>query len=277
MATLIEMPISEGVDREIARRLELAIAAAQAAGGVTLQFFQTDRLGTQTKGDGSPVTEADRGAEQTLRAAIEESFPDDAILGEEFGDKAGSSGYRWILDPIDGTISFVHGVPLYGTLVGVLRGDEPIAGVVHMPALGETVYAARGGGAWWVPRPGQDARPAAVTATSTLAEATLVTTALEYFTQMDADGAFLDITRACARTRGWSDCYAHVLLATGRCDAVVEPTIKPWDVAPLPVILVELGGGFSDWTGEPRIDGGHAIATNGRLHAELLDLVRPHA
>ena len=264
------------VERDTMDRLELALEAARAAGGVTLQFFQGDQLGTTTKADGSPVTEADTGAERVLRAAIEEAFPHDAILGEEYGQAAGrggEGGYRWILDPIDGTVSFVHGVPLYGTLVGVYQGDTPIAGVVHMPALSETVYAARGGGAWWIPGPGQDARPAGLSATSDLAQATLVTTGLEYFHQAGAPDAYARIAAACKRLRGWSDCYAHVLLATGRCDGVVEPVIKPWDIAPMACILAERGGHLTDWQGVPRIDAGHAIATNAHLKAALLGVL----
>lgn len=262
------------VDREVMQRLELALEAARAAGGVTLQYFQGDQLGTVSKADGSPVTEADKGAERVLRVAIEEAFPEDAIIGEEFGEKDGDSGYRWILDPIDGTVSFVQGVPLYGTLVGVYKDDEPVVGVVHMPALSETVYAAKGGGAWWIPGVGQDALPAGLTNTSNLADALLVTTALEYFDPATGGDVYARLTRACKRTRGWSDCYAHVLLATGRCDVVVEPTINPWDIAPMACILAELGGHLVDWTGASRIDGGNAILTNAHLKDAVLDTLR---
>ncbi|NRA57477.1 MAG: hypothetical protein HRU13_05095 [Phycisphaerales bacterium] len=261
------------VERDVMRRLELALEAARAAGGVTLQFFQGDQLGTVTKGDGSPVTEADKGAERVLREAIGEAFPDDAILGEEYGEAAGGSGYRWILDPIDGTVSFVHGVPLYGTLVGVYKGDEPVVGVVHMPALSETVYAARQGGAWWISGPGRDARPAFLTETRDIADALLVTTALEYFDPETGEDVYARLADACKRMRGWSDCYAHVLLATGRCDAVVEPTIKPWDISPMACILAELGGHLTDWQGVPRLDGGDAVLTNAHLKDAVLGVL----
>jgi len=260
----------QNVDRAVMQRLELALEAARAAGGVTLQYFQGDQLGTTAKADGSPVTEADKGAERVLRAAIEDAFPDDAILGEEFGEAGGTSGYRWILDPIDGTVSFVQGVPLYGTLVGVYKGDAPVVGVVHIPALSETVYAAKGGGAWWIPGPAQDARPASLTDTSDLAGALVVTTALEYFDPETGEDVYTRLARACKRTRGWSDCYAHVLLATGRCDVVVEPTINQWDIAPMACVLGELGGHLVDWRGVHRIDGGNAILTNAHLKAAVL-------
>jgi histidinol phosphatase-like enzyme (inositol monophosphatase family) len=280
--------LHDGVAHEARIRLELALEAARAAGGVTLRYFQTDDLGERRKDDGSPVTLADTEAEQTLRAAIGEAFPGDAIVGEELGETearggrgggrggggGGPDAFRWVLDPIDGTVSFVHGVPLYGVLVGIFQGDSPVAGVIHMPALAETVYGALEGGAWWIPGPGQDARPARVSKVSRLEEAMVVTTGLEYFAQVGAEGVFGKLSDRCKRVRGWSDCYAHVLLATGRCDAVVEPTIKIWDVAPLPAILGELGGVISDWHGEHHLDSGHAIATNGHVHGQLLEVVR---
>jgi len=273
-----DIELGAGAEQEAASRLGLAVEAARAAGAVTLRYFQGDKLGTVAKDDGSPVTEADREAERTLRAAIESAYPDDAVLGEEFGEKDGAGdACRWVLDPIDGTVSFVHGVPLYGVLVGVFRGATPLAGVVHMPALGETVYAAAGGGAWWVPGPGREPREASLSSVDRLADAMVVTTGLEYFRQAGVGGLFGELADRCGRVRGWSDCYAHLLLATGRCEAVVEPVIKPWDVGPMPAILGELGGVITDWSGEHRIDGGRAIASNARVHGELLELVRPAA
>lgn len=270
--------LKDGVAHEVRVRLELALEAARAAGGVTLRYFQSDDLGERRKDDGSPVTNADTEAEQTLRAAIEDAFPGDAIVGEELGETPGEGGgtseYRWVLDPIDGTVSFVHGVPLYGVLIGIFQGDSPVAGVIHIPALAETVYGALDGGAWWIPGAGQDARPARVSKIDRLDEAMVLTTGLEYFVQMGTEAVFGRLSERCKRVRGWSDCYAHVLLATGRCDAVVEPTIKIWDVAPLPAILGELGGVVSDWHGEHDLVSGHAIATNGHVHGQLLDVVR---
>ncbi|MEQ8317880.1 MAG: inositol monophosphatase family protein [Phycisphaerales bacterium] len=274
--------VKKDVAPEVRKRLKLALEAAHAAGEVTLGYFQGDQLGTRRKEDGSPVTRADTEAEQTLRTAIAEAFPRDDIVGEEFGQTLGKAGgrstggdaFRWVLDPIDGTVSFVHGVPLYGVLVGVFQGESPVAGVVHMPALGETVYAALDGGAWWVPGPKQKPRPARVSDTDRLRDAMVVTTGLEYFAQIGAEKLYAGLSTSCGRIRGWSDCYAHVLLATGRCDAVVEPSIKVWDIAPLPSILGELGGVVSDWHGEHHLDSGHAIASNGHVHGELLSVVR---
>lgn len=266
--------------RAVAERLDLALQAARAAGAVAMQHFQSDDLRIQTKPDGSPVTQADTAAESVLRAAIEEAFPHDEILGEEMGLRPGAAaggGYRWILDPIDGTVSFLHGVPLFGTLVGVFRGDRPVAGVVHMPALHETVYAGLGLGAWWIPGSGQDPRPGRLSRTDRLDQATVLATGPEYFRQAGHEGLESRLARAVGRLRGWSDCYAHVLLATGRCDAVVEPVVKPWDLAPMACILAELGGHLVDWHGRPGIDAGQAIATNASLARPLLAWLAEHA
>ena len=150
--------------RSDAGGLELALAAAREAGQVTLEYFRRDDLEIELKGDDSPVTAADRRAEECLRGRIAETFPDDAILGEEFPERPGSSGFRWILDPIDGTKSFIHGVPLYGTLVGLEHAGVPVLGVIRIPALDECVYAAVGQGAWYVqgerpPQPAKVSRP----------------------------------------------------------------------------------------------------------------------
>src|SRR5262249_25088873 len=144
-------------------------------GDITLRYFQTTHFKVDTKRDGSPVTTADREAEEHLRGAIAAAFPADSILGEEFGLKEGSSGFKWLLDPIDGTASFVCGVPLYGVLIGIEHDGRVAAGVIHMPALDETVYAARGSGAWHVVRKG-DPAPARVSRVAALSQAVVCTT-----------------------------------------------------------------------------------------------------
>jgi fructose-1,6-bisphosphatase/inositol monophosphatase family enzyme len=133
-------------DEQLDRRLQLAVHAARLAGQQTLRWFCQDHLRVERKGDGTPVTAADRGAEELLRTLISQEFPEDAILGEEFGEQAGSSPYRWVLDPIDGTKAFITGVPLYTTLVGVLQDEQPRLGVIHSPATGELIYASPGQG-----------------------------------------------------------------------------------------------------------------------------------
>src|SRR5215213_9990543 len=135
---------------EIAERLQFAVEIAREAGDGTLKYFRRSDLAVERKADNSPVTVADRSAEELLRRRIGERFPQDAIIGEELGEQAGQSGFQWVLDPIDGTKSFIYGVPFYTTLVAVLENDGPQIGVIHAPALGETVYAANGGGCWYV-------------------------------------------------------------------------------------------------------------------------------
>src|SRR5688572_7825905 len=193
-------------------RLEFAVEAAREAGRLTLDWFNTSALAVERKRDGTPVTAADRAAEKRLLDLIARRFPDDGVLGEEFGETEGASGYRWILDPIDGTKSFVHGVPLYGTLVAVedLRRREAVVGVIEMPALGsgagggERVYAARGMGAFHSIGNAAPA-PARVSAVSRLADAMYVTTSLDYFSAGGVARVMAAMQRACAATRGWSD------------------------------------------------------------------------
>jgi len=251
--------------------LDFAIEIAHEAGRSTLAHYQTG-VEVDTKSDQSPVTIADRGAETMLRARIERRFPDHAILGEEYGatGPAGAS-CRWILDPVDGTQSFVHGVPLFATLIGVEVDGEAQVGVVYFPALDEMIHAARGLGARW------NGRPCRVSATSTLAAATFCYTAVDGFLRTGRREA-LDRLLAATRTqRGWGDAYAHALVATGRADLAIEPVMNIWDNAPLLPILEEAGGRFSDWTGAGRIDGGDAVSTNGVLHDAVLALLRAPA
>ncbi len=257
------------------QRLDAALEFARAAGELTLEYFGGSGFEVSTKRDGSQVTTADRGAETLLRERIDAAFPDDGILGEEFGEKASANGWRWVLDPIDGTVSFVHGVPLYGTLVACEYTNETQVGVIHMPALGETVYASAGRGAWQVPKPGAEPTRAQVSATGEIGDAMMCTTAFGYFRQAGTEAALGELYSRFGKTRGWSDCYAHVLCATGRIDAVVEPVLHPWDIAPMQVIYPEAGGRITDWRG---CRGSHhptGLATNGRFHDELVALLAP--
>lgn len=260
-------------------RLEFAVRIARAAGRSTLDHFGSRRLDADVKGDGSPVTIADRNAERMLRDMIEDSYPNDAITGEEFGVSSGTSGFRWILDPIDGTRSFVHGVPLYGTLVACQHEDRGIVGVVYIPAMDEIVYGAVGCGAWHQ-RAGGAIVPARVSACASLREACVCTTGVEYFRVTKTAGAYEALCDAAGLLRGWSDCYAHVLLATGRVDAVLEPHVHVWDVAHLPAILGEAGGTYTNWRGECDVDDSMGVASNGLIHGQLLALLEsqgPHA
>jgi histidinol phosphatase-like enzyme (inositol monophosphatase family) len=254
-------------------RLELALAAAREAGKITLEYFRRDDLAIERKGDDSPVTAADRQAEEHLRKRIAEAFPDDAILGEEFPERAGTSGFRWILDPIDGTKSFIHGVPLYGTLVGVEYEDQSVVGVNLIPALDECVYAASGGGAWyaWGDR---EPAPARVSECPSLAQSLFLTSEAINFDHSGRRGVYDRLQAAARLTRTWGDCYGYLLLATGRADLMVDPIMEVWDAAALLPILEEAGGTFTDWQGRRTIHSREGVATNGRILDEVLAITR---
>ncbi len=257
---------------EIAARLEWALRAGREAGAITLEYFRRDDLEVERKGDDSPVTLADRRAEEHLRRRIAEAFPADGILGEEFPEQPGQSGFRWILDPIDGTKSFIHGVPLFGTLIGVEHGGRCVVGVILLPALDEYVYASAGQGAWHV-RGGGVARPARVSKCARLAEGLFVTSEVANFEKIHRRDAYDRLQAACRLARTWGDCFGYVLVATGRAEVMVDPILNLWDAAALQPILEEAGGTFTDWEGRPTIHAGQAIATNGRVLPEVLALV----
>lgn len=277
-------PEAPPLDTTRDERIALMRSLAEAAAAVAMRHFQSATLGVRAKSDASPVTEADLEIETLLRERIAAERPDDGLLGEEHGLREGSSGYRWVIDPIDGTISFAAGVPLFGTLIALEHGDGParsvVAGVCSMPALGERVWAARGQGAWWERRAadGSIHRGAArVRAAVPLAEALVCTSGLEYFERAARTDALVAVARAAGRIRGWSDCYGGMLVATGRADAWFDPIMQPWDSGPFPVILAEAGGAFTDWRGRADIHGGSAVAAAPALHAELLGLLRRDA
>jgi histidinol-phosphatase len=245
-------------DEKLSDLLEFAVEVAWRAGRATLAHYQTGVV-AETKADSSPVTVADREAERIARELIQARFPDDGIVGEEFGEWRPSATRRWILDPIDGTKSFVAGVPLYGVLLALEENHQSLVGVVHFPALTETVYAARGEGCWW------NGRRARVSKVDKLEDAILLATDAESIVR-HGHGAGWDRLRSAARfTRTWGDCYGHVLVATGRAEIMLDPVLAPWDAAPLQPIVEEAGGVFTSWAGAPTHLGGSGIATNHAL------------
>jgi len=265
---------------EIVDRLRHAVEIAREAGKLTLEFFRRDGVSVDRKADGSPVTAADRGAEEMLRQRIAEKFPQDAILGEEFGEQPGTSGYRWVLDPIDGTKSFIHGVPLYTTLVGVIRDEPrdaaPLLGVIYAPATGELVYAALGGGCWQA-NDDSPTIPARVSTTDRLDKGLFLTTEIRSFTtgrQRDAIDVFLSLQSKARLTRTWGDAYGYLLVATGRAEVMIDPEMNLWDAAAIQPIIEEAGGQFVDWQGIPTIHSGAGIATNGLVTDEVLKQTR---
>lgn len=253
-------------DAELDRLLGFAVKLARGAGEITLKYFRAG-LTPERKVDGSFVTRADREAEGFIRARLAEEFPDDAVLGEEEGAQEGTSGRRWIIDPLDGTYSFVHGVPLYGVLIGLEIADEVCVGVVNLPALDEIVYAGRGLGCFW------NDKEASVSSTARLEDALLLSTDFGTSERYGFGRAAEALQSRAAARRTWGDCYGHILVATGRADVMLDPVMNVWDCAPLLPILEEAGGTFTDWRGQPTIRGGNAISTNGALFDEVLKAV----
>jgi histidinol phosphatase-like enzyme (inositol monophosphatase family) len=265
--------MSSAIVPSLSPRLSLALDAARQAGQHTLRYFRRPELVVDRKTDASPVTVADREAEILLRQRIAAAYPDDGILGEEFPERAGSSGYRWILDPIDGTKSFIHGVPLYGTLVGVEHEGRSRIGVVYIPATDECVYAESGLGAWYQGG-NAAAERAQVSKRTTLAESLFVTSEVANFRARDRMDSYLQLDELCRLTRTWGDCFGYLLVATGRAEVMVDPVMNVWDAAAIQPILEEAGGTFTDWQGEPTIYSGEGLATNGLVLDEVLEVTR---
>ena len=238
---------------------------------LALQWFGKDTFTPDHKADGSPVTVADKAIETELRKRITASFPDDAILGEEFDDKPGSSDYQWIIDPIDGTISFVQGIPLFGTMLACLYKGTPVIGAIAMPCLDELVYAATGLGAFHQTHSNAPV-PARVSDVNELSIALVNTTAMTYFTTPPLRALYDNIDTACKYTRGFPDCYGIVLLATGRVDAVIEPVVALWDIASVRPIISEAGGVSTDIAGDNTVHTGSLLAATPGVHAQLLKM-----
>ena len=254
------------MNNELEQLLEFAVQLGRGAGDITLRYFRK-RPETTTKTDGSYVTIADREAEAYMRRQIAERFPDDGILGEEEGESHGRSRRRWIIDPIDGTFAFVHGVPFYGVLIGVEIDGEMRAGVINIPALDELVSAARGVGCFL------NGEPARVSRTAKLEDALLLSTDFTACARYGFGEAAERLQGRARTSRTWGDCYGYVLVATGRADVMLDPVMNLWDCAALSPIMEEAGGTFTDWGGVRTISGGNSIATNGSLFDEVMSVV----
>ncbi len=252
--------------------LDLAVETAWIAGQLTLEFFRHG-IDPDLKDDLTPVTEADRGAEELIRSRIGEVFPDDLIVGEEFGAGDGGTGTenaarrRWYVDPIDGTRSFVRGVPLYGILIGLEVDGRVEVGVAHFPGIGETVAAASGHGCTL------NGEPATVRDTSSMAEGYVSFGDPGLFRDPRHQRAWQRMMAGAAYRVGWSDAYGHALVATGRLELMVDPMMSAWDCGPFPAILREAGGHFGDWDGAETIHGDRAFSTTRRLLPEVLKLL----
>jgi len=244
--------------------LDVAINAAYLAGRRTLAYFNTG-VEVETKPDDTPVTRADREAEELIRSVVGKHFPTHSILGEEYGTTAGDAKYRWIVDPIDGTKSFIRGVPFYGTLIGVEVDGIPSVGVIYLPALDELIYAALGHGAFW------NGRKAQVSKVNKLEDAVVLCS--DEKMSRDRSDAFGRIVSKAKFARSWGDCYGYALVATGRAEIMLDSVMHPWDCAPCPPILQEAGGICSDWKGERTIHSGELVATNAALHSQVVEIL----
>ena len=241
--------------------MEAALAAAQAAGAVALRHWRSG-LAVERKADGSPVTAADREAEHAARDWISARFPSDGILGEELGVLRPEAPRRWVLDPIDGTITFVRGVPLWGSLAAVIEGDRVLAGAAVFPAVGEALCAAPGQGCHW------NGTRCRVSETPRLADATVLVTDERFTRHPERAGGWRDLAMRARVARTWGDCYGYLLVATGRAEVMVDPVLATWDAAPLQPIIEEAGGVFANWYGRRAGLVDDAVATNAALAAE---------
>jgi histidinol-phosphatase len=246
--------------------LDFAVEVAWRAGRATLAHYQTG-IAAETKSDASPVTVADRAAESLVRDLIAARFPDDAVLGEEAGETGHGASRRWIVDPIDGTRTFVRGAPLFGVMLALEVDGRPDVGVIHFPALDETVYAARGLGCWW------NGRRARVSATATLQDALIVTTDVANIGSRNLAAGWGRLTAQTGLVRTWGDCYGYALVATGRAEAMLDPIMSIWDAAALVPIIEEAGGVYSNWPGTAGGEYGSAVATNAALAAAVRELL----
>jgi histidinol-phosphatase len=244
-------------------RYEAAVEAAGRAGQLALRYFDQP-IQVEWKSDHSPVTVADREAEQFLRDTLHRAFPDDGFLGEEYGDTPGGSGFRWVLDPIDGTRNFVRGIPVWATLVGLEYKGEQIAGVAEAPALRTTWRALRGDGAY------RGDRRIHVSDVTDLSKSLLFYSSLSWFLKAGKQDAFLELTRITERQRGFGDFYGHVLVADGAGEIMVEHGVHAWDIAALKPIVEEAGGRMTDWDGGSDITRPDVIVSNGKRHDEVL-------
>jgi histidinol-phosphatase len=248
-------------------RYQTAQEIAEAAAHLAHDYF-TGEFQVEWKTDQSPVTVADREAEALMRTRLLTAFPEDGFLGEEHGEQPGSSGFRWVIDPIDGTRSFVRGIPLWGTLLGLEYRGEQIAGIVVAPALRETWRALRGDGAY------RNGRPIRVSTVDRMDQALIFYSGVTWFQRAGHLDAFLALAGKTDRQRGFGDFYGFMLVAQGSGELMVDHGVHVWDVVAVKPIIEEAGGRFSDWEGTPSVNRPDVVASNGRLHDEALRILR---
>jgi histidinol phosphatase-like enzyme (inositol monophosphatase family) len=249
---------------ELKDLLEIARRAALVAGEVIMPLYNAG-TSVELKSDNTPVTIADKNAELAIREFLLRECPSHGVLGEEFPETPGDGRHRWILDPIDGTKSFIHHVPLFGTLIALERDGVPLVGVIACHAVGETASGATGVGAFL------NGEPTRVSSVSELSDATLSMTSITRMLQGRV-GGLSRLAAQCGLSRAWGDCYGYLMVAAGRAEIMLDPIMNLWDAAALYPIITEAGGGFSQWDGTPGV-GDSVVATNGLVHAQAIALL----
>ncbi|HEV7297988.1 MAG TPA: inositol monophosphatase family protein [Tepidisphaeraceae bacterium] len=246
--------------------MNTAIDAAYAGGRRAMAHYN-NRVEVEIKDDGTPVTRADRESEEVILNIIRSRYPQSAIVAEESG-RSGTEGasLRWIIDPIDGTKTFIAGAPMWGVMIGVEQAGKTVAGVVYFPALDDMVAAGNGLGCHW------NGRIARVSDVADFSQAMVLTTDWQRATRRSK--AFESIASQARVARTWGDCYGHILVATGRADVMLDPILNPWDCGPLLPIMQEAGGHFTTWKGEPTVWGPDGISVNAKLFQPTLDAIR---
>jgi histidinol-phosphatase len=252
--------------------LRLAHVLADSVDGLTMERFLADDLVVEDKADLTPVSDADKSAEQVIRMQLQRTRPRDAVVGEEF-EPTGHGPRRWVVDPIDGTKNYVRGVPVWATLIALVVDEDPVLGLVSAPALGRRWWAAGGSGAW-TGRSLSAARRLHVSTVSHLSDASLSYSDLDGWDESGRDEGFTELRRGCWRTRAYGDFWSHMLVAEGAVDIACEPTLALHDMAALVPIVTEAGGRFTSLDGRAGPWGGSAVTTNGLLHDEVLHLLR---
>ncbi len=253
---------------DLAEELSFALGLADAADAITVPRFRASDLVIDTKPDRTPVTDADRAAERALVALLEQERPEHSILGEEFG-ASGGGAWQWVLDPIDGTMNYMRGIPVWGTLIALVYEGRPVVGVVSAPSLHRRWWAASGLGAWG------DGEPLAVSAVARIEDAQISFNETSEFARRGWLEGITKLADQSWRVRGFGDFWQHMLVAEGAVDVAIEASVNPWDMAAVQIIVEEAGGRYTDLDGRPDFSTGSSLSTNGLLHDEVLELFSP--
>ncbi|MDR8390421.1 inositol monophosphatase family protein [Aliifodinibius sp. S!AR15-10] len=249
---------------------EAAIEIARKGGDHTLQYFK-NAVEVEFKDDASPVTVADREAERLMRDEIQDRFPEHGIVGEEFENVNTDSDIKWILDPIDGTLSFIHGIPFYTTLIGVLHKDEPKIGIVYAPALDEMCEGAEGRGTRL------NGEPCFVRSNENLSEASFLSTDVTTPAEYSYEKPFSELLDTTRVHRTWGDAYGHMMVAAGRADLMFDPVLNIWDAAPLLTVVREAGGIFCDTNGKETIESGNGFSCSKALYPSVIKIFKKYS